>query len=133
MATDPLVGATGVIVLQGAAAAVIGASPLVSPFALHFSDYGAASFFAVIGIVARHAFESSQRRRFDMKAFAFDLPTAPMLGILGYVGAVYMQFADYVIPCIVIVVGFLGPEWARSLGDGIKSAIVNRLGGGKGG
>lgn len=134
MATDPLIGATGVIFLQGAAAAALGAattSSALSPFALHFTDYGAASFFAVIGIVARHAFEASKNRRFDLTAFAFDLPTAPMLGIVAYVFAVYMQFADYVIPVIVIVLGFLGPEWLRSLAEGMKALIINRLGGGK--
>lgn len=118
------------IAAPGAAVAVAGA---MSPFVIHFADYGMASLFAVIGIVARHAFDASKTRTFDLRAFSFDLPTAPMLGIVAYVFALWFQIADYVIPLLVIVLGFLGPEWLRSLGDGIRSVVLGRIGGGKNG
>lgn len=131
MAAEPgTATATAVIAAQGA---IAGAAGMASPFMLHFVDYGMASLFAVIGIVARHAFDASKTRTFDLRAFSFDLPTAPFLGIVAYVFTVWMQLAEYVIPLIVIMLGFLGPEWIRSLGDGIRTLVLNRLGGKNGG
>lgn len=126
MATETTTAAAAVLAAQGTVAAVAGAS---SPFVLHFADYGWASGFAVIGIVARHFWEASNAGRFNLKAMAFDLGTAPMLGIVAYIFALWFQIADYVVPLIVIVLGFLGPEWLRSLGDGIRSLVLTRIGG----
>lgn len=135
MAIEPTTtaGAAAVIAAQGVATALVGAVATSSPFALHFADYGAASGYAVIGIATRHCWEASKARSFDFRAMAFDLPTAPMLGIVAYTFALYLQLADYAIPLIVVMLGFLGPEWLRSLAEGIKTLVLNRLGGGKGG
>lgn len=124
---------TSILLAQGVAAAAIGASVGQPTFAMSFADYGMASLFACIGIVTRHVHEMSKTRTFDGKGMAFDLPTAPFLGIVAFVGAKYMQFADYVDPLIIMMVGFLGPEWIRQLAEGLQKIILTKLGGGKGG
>lgn len=130
MATDPLGPIVAVVAAQGVAAAVISSA---SPFSLHLAEYGAATLFSLIGIVARHAWDSSKSRTFDFKGFAFDLPTAPMMGITAYIFAMWLQITDTIVPGIIVGLGFLGPEWLRSLGDGVKTLVLNRLGGNKGG
>lgn len=130
MASDALVTATAVVAAQGLAAAAIGSG---TSLALHLADYGAASFFSLLGIVARHCWDASKAGKFDLKGLAFDLPTAPMMGITAYIFATWLQITDNIIPGIIVGLGFLGPEWLRSLGEGVKTLVLNRLGGNKGG
>jgi hypothetical protein len=126
MATPETTAAAGIVAAQGAAAAAIGAA---APLTAHLADYGWASLFSLLGIMARHAFDASKTGSFDLKALAFDLPTAPMLGIVAFITALYFDIAEPIIPGIVILLGFLGPEWLRSLSEGLRQLFLDRLGG----
>jgi len=94
--------------------------------------YGWASMFALFGIVTRHASVAAQEGRFDLKKLAFDLPTAPMLGVGALVGATYYQVEPYVIPFLAMVSGLLGPSWIREAWTAIRDTLLSRLGKGKG-
>lgn len=131
MATDGLTTATSIMLAQGAAAAVIGAT--ASPFALHMTDYAMASGFSLIGILARHFWDASNAGKFNLKAMAFDMPTAPMMGIIAYIFGMWLNITEDIIPAIIVGLGFLGPEFLRGLADGIKTLVISRLGGNKGG
>lgn len=131
MATDGLTTATSIVLAQGATAAVIGAT--ASPFALHITDYAMASGFSLLGIVARHCWDASKDGKFNLKAMAFDMPTAPMMGIIAYIFGMWMNISEEIIPGIIVGLGFLGPEFLRGLGDGLKTLVLSRLGGNKGG
>lgn len=126
MATPETTAAAIIVAAQGAAAAAIG-----MPFSAHIADYAFATLFSLLGIMARHAFDASKAGAFNLKALAFDLPTAPMLGITGFLSAIYFDIAEPVIPLIVILLGFLGPEWLRSFSEGLRQIVLDRLSGNK--
>lgn len=113
------------------AAPVFAASALTtaSAFSINFGDYGIATMLSMVGIIGRHAFDASRDRKLDFKAFALDILTAPMLGIVSYLGCLYFA-GDAILPLVtpgaVILVGFLGPEWLRSFGNSMIDAILRR-------
>lgn len=103
------------------------ATQAASSFQIPVANYEFATLFSGIGIVARHCYEASMSGTFNLKKFAIDVPTAPMLGILAYVGSVYLQTEPVVVPAAVILVGFLGPEWIRSLGAGFADIVLTKI------
>jgi hypothetical protein len=125
MATPETTTAAAIVAAQGAAAAAIGA-----PFSANLSDYAIATLFSLLGIMARHAFDASKSGSFNLKALAFDLPTAPMLGIVAFLCAIYFQLSEPAIPLLIILLGFLGPDWLRSLSEGLRQLVLQRLLGG---
>jgi hypothetical protein len=110
-----------------AATAAAAASASASPFAINFADYGIASLLALVGIVARHCFDASRAGAFNVKALAFDLPTAPMLGIVTYIGCLYLQIVDPIPVGIIILISFLGPDWLRQFGSGLIQVALKRF------
>lgn len=107
------------------------AAATASTFAIATNEYGAATLLSFIGIVARHFYDASKSGSLNFKSLFFDVPTAPMLGIVAYIGCLYFNIEPLIVPGIVILIGFLGPDWLRSLGEGLKDAIFKRVNGGK--
>lgn len=114
-------------------AAILAAAPSIlgqvaaSSFQVPVADYLFATELSVIGIIARHCYDASKAGQLNIKALAFDLPTAPMLGIVAYIGCQYFEIAPMITPGIVILLSFLGPEWVRSLGSGLADVVLSRI------
>lgn len=107
-----------------ATAAAAGASFFEVPV----GDYAIATFLSLIGIVARHSLEASKPgASFNFRTFAIDLLTAPMLGIVAYIGCVYFGIAPLIAPGIVIMLAFLGPEAVRTLATAVIDGAAGRL------
>src|SRR6185295_2252031 len=91
------------------------ATAAASSFQIATGDYALATIFSLIGIVGRHCYEASRMDPFALKTvarrLAFDAPTAPMLGIIAWAGCLYFTIEPLIVPPIVILISFLGPEW----------------------
>jgi hypothetical protein len=126
MASDTLLNAA-----LAAAPATIGAAAS-SAFQVPVDDYLMATILSVIGIVARHSYEASKTdRNFNLRTFSIDLTTAPMLGIVAYIGCIFFNVAPLVAPGIVILLSFLGPEAVRLVGASVVDVVSGRIKGGK--
>lgn len=108
------------------------ASLAASTFDVAFDDYMTATVFSGLGIIGRHAWEAKLRGAFDVKALGFDILTAPMLGIMIYLGCLWsgqieMRFA----PLPIIFLSLLGPSWFLGLGSQMAEVLVQRIRDGK--
>lgn len=132
-------GITGGYALLASAPAVA-AGAMATAFSVPTTDYFVAVLLSLVGIVARHCWDAS--RALDTGTFgaglmlgrlAIDLPTAPMLGILAFVGASAINATDLWTQGIIIGVGFLGPEPVRGVLLGLMKLAAARAenGGGK--
>lgn len=118
-------------VLLGAAYAVapsLVASAVQVGFAVSPFDYVTATMMATLGIVARHCHEASKSGTFKLKFLAFDIPTAPMLGITAFAACAYFLplAAPIFTHATVIGVGFIGPEAVRKAWELIVDIASNR-------
>lgn len=126
---------TAVFVFAALAAAITTAATAgATGFDVPLAEYGVATVFALIGIVARHCQDASIELKagtFSLRTIllklAVDLPTAPMLAIviwtlLGYGDIGYAYRAGF-----IIAGSYLGPEWLRPVLTGLGDFFVQRI------
>lgn len=144
----------------GIVATTLGGTALVSvaagePIAL--GDFGWFTLFALLGVIARHAFDASQDRRLarsaavsprylprlDWLGLLYDAFTAPLLGSLGWVAAstlLPVLFARFhiavmidgrVLAIMAMSSGFVGAQWVRYIWALAQRLAARLTGGGK--
>lgn len=119
----------GLAIGLSALVSAAGAKAIVSamPFGIDLATYGWVSVFALTGIVMRHCSAAAEKGAFDLKALVFDIPTAPLLGLAAYTGAIYFGVEPYAIPFLIGLLGFLGPAALRQIWAVLLDVMRARL------
>lgn len=89
------------------------------------NDYAWASTWACGGILWRHLWEGSQKRVLDYRALFFDLPTAPMIGVILYTFWSWLEVDTRYTAGLIVFGAFLGPEWIRVLGTRLIDILID--------
>lgn len=134
-----------------ATATLIGLTPPIS-----YQDFGWMVLAALIGVLYKHGSTAAEERRkailqhrvdhtavnraelpgIDWTCFAYDAGSAPMLAILGWVGAAVFVKAIWGVdldPRALFLAaacsGYLGAEWVRYSWDVLRRVVNKRTGG----
>lgn len=101
--------------------------------AIPVGEFAIASGFALLGIIARHfsdAGDALKSGTFDpastFKAVALDIPTAPFLGVIVYLGCSAADIQLMWSLGIAAAIGYLGPEYIRLALQRILDTIISR-------
>lgn len=114
---------TAVYAAAASAIATAGATEFNVPVA----EYGLATIFSAIGIVGRHCHEASKAGSFNLKKLAFDVPTAPMLGIIIWTLLGYGDVEPAYRAGLIVGGSFLGPEALRSVLGALFDFVGDRI------
>jgi hypothetical protein len=106
---------------------------IASTWDLPIGDFALASGFALMGIVARHfsdAGDSLKAGTFDpsktFKAVALDIPTAPFLGVIVYIGCTAADIEPFWSLGLSLGLGYVGPEYVRIAIQRVLDILIAR-------
>lgn len=90
-------------------------------------EYGFATGMAALGIIGRHGWEAKVKGSFDVKGLIFDILTAPMLGIMIYIGCQWWGADASAAPFFILFFSLLGPGWFIKFGSQVAEVLAERL------
>lgn len=103
------------------------ASVTATVMGIPVGEYAWATITAAMGIVGRHGWEAKVRGSFDVKGLIFDILTAPMLGIMIYVGCGWFGVEQRASTFFILFFTLLGPQWFIGFGSQVAGILAERL------